>query len=312
MQLAENETRRAVVLFAVAIWLPLALIVAKLSWDAAFYQGYDPALPLAAEVETTHAPVGSRRMTAQFQGTREMMVPAVIVTPAGEGPWPTVVFLHGMGQSKEFVDEIAAPFTDAGFAIVSFDQFGRGERSRPARGLARAMVLRRRCALTVIETRRLVDFLETQPYVDRTRLYLLGASYGAMTGAAATAMEPRLRAAVLVYGGGDLPALLDSPAAREAAGLLHAPARWLLASLLAPADPVRWVAGISPRPVLMFNGARDSLVPPASAEALHRAAREPKTVVWLETEHIGEDPAFVRIVIDQTLRFLAAQAAPGS
>jgi dienelactone hydrolase len=312
MQLAEYEKRWAIIAFAAIIWVPLVLLIAKLSWDAAFYIGYDPTLPLAAQVETTQATADYQRYTVRFQGTRGTMVPAVVVTPRGDGPWPTVVFLHGIGQDKGYLDEIAGPFVDAGFVIASFDQYGQGERSRPRGPVAQALALRRRSALTVIETRRLIDFLQALPYVDATQVYLLGASYGAMTGATAAAMDPRLRAAVLVYGGGDLATLFDSPAAREATGALYLPGRWLLMCLLAPADPERHIGGISPRPLLMFAGTRDSMVPPASAQALYTAAGEPKEIVWLESEHIGEDSALVRVVISRTIRFLEAMptAAP--
>ena len=305
MQLAENERRWVVLAFAALIWLPPALVAGKLAWDAAFYSDYAPDVPIAVEAEPLGPHAGWLRGEFRFQGAGETMVPAISHVPAGAGPWPTVVFLHGIGQDKDFVDEIAAPFIEAGFAIVSFDQHTRGERAQGSRGvLQSAWDLRRRSALTVLETRRLLDALEQQPWADASRLYLVGASYGAMTGAAAAAFDPRLRKAALIYGGGDLRRLLDSPAARETAGILHAPARWTLGFLLAPADPVRHVRRISPRPILMINGTHDPLVPPDSAQALHAAAGEPKETAWIESGHIGEDPAVVMEVIARTIHFL--------
>ena len=67
-----------------------------------------------------------------------------------------------------------------------------------------------RAAKTVNETRRLIDYLSAHPDIDPQRIYLVGASYGAVTGSIVMAKDKRLRAGVLVYGGGDYRKLLDS------------------------------------------------------------------------------------------------------
>jgi fermentation-respiration switch protein FrsA (DUF1100 family) len=59
-----------------------------------------------------------------------------------------------------------------------------------------------------------------------------------------------------------------------------------LATLVFPLEPTRYAAAIAPRPLLMINGAGDSLVPRVHAEALYAAAREPKELIWVQGEHV--------------------------
>jgi dienelactone hydrolase len=59
---------------------------------------------------------------------------------------------------------------------------------------------------------RALDYLETRPDVDRTRLGYFGLSLGASAGVVFTALEPRFRASVLLAGGLssiDLPGEID-------------------------------------------------------------------------------------------------------
>ena len=141
-------------------------MVFKLLWDSAYYNGYDNALPLNATIHTDKPfPDGEptyRRLAFTFEGLAGQAVPALAAFPLDDqGPFPCAVFLHGIGQEKEFLDDIAAPFVEAGFAIVSFDQYMRGERKLKDSGkLAGLLAFRRRGALTVIETRRLLDTLQ--------------------------------------------------------------------------------------------------------------------------------------------------------
>jgi dienelactone hydrolase len=229
-------------------------------------------------------------------------------------PAPCVIFLHGIGQSKSFLDEISQPFVDEGFAMVTFDQYTRGERDVELPWWREASAFRQRAALTVLETRRLVDFLETRNDIDKKRIYLVGASYGAITGATAVAMETRIKAAVMVYGGGDLPLLLAGDAITQEfetgnLGFLRGPITALTAWYLAPSDPVLYVGNVAPRPLLFQNGTRDQLIPTDAAQAFFDAANEPKEQRWYEGDHIGLDEDTVRQVLDEALEWVKQQDA---
>ena len=65
---------------------------------------------------------------------------------------------------------------------------------------------------------------------------------------------------------------------------------------LSPFDPARWIAKISPRPVMIVDGLSDPSVPPIDALDLAAAARQPKTLVLHQGGHdpfSGPQAAFV-------------------
>jgi fermentation-respiration switch protein FrsA (DUF1100 family) len=146
------------------------------------------------------------------------------------------------------------------------------------------LLLERMLRETVVDTRRGLDVLETRTDVDPRRIGYLGISMGGFLGAMLAGSDERVQAPVLLVSGADWPTMLDSAEARDLRGL---PEEVLgdAAAILDPIDPKHWVGRISPRPVLMIAGDADDAVPPASARALHEAAREPKQVVWYRGGH---------------------------
>jgi dienelactone hydrolase len=189
----------------------------------------------------------------------------------------------------------------------------RGERKTKS-GLPALAAFRIRASRTVNDTRRLIDYLVTRPDIATNRIYLCGASYGAMTGSTATAFDGRIRAAVLVYGGGVVTELLSSPTSVAEFGgwrQLLRPVAWFFTSGW---DPVRYVGKIAPRPLLLQNGKADTVIPPACAQALQAAAREPKTIKWYEGDHLGKtrdlDLPLITTVLNDAIAFLKQQDAP--
>jgi fermentation-respiration switch protein FrsA (DUF1100 family) len=136
-----------------------------------------------------------------------------------------------------------------------------------------------------------LDYLQARPDVDRRRLFLIGGSLGAPVVTIAGAVDGRPAAVVVLYGGGPVGSLVTHTL-RHPSQRVPWPAwqAWLaghaLATLVTPLEPTRYVAAIAPRPFLMINGAGDSLVPRAHAEALYAAAREPKELLWMPGEHV--------------------------
>ena len=303
-------------IFRPAAWssalLTLLLLTACATSDCIprFYRGYEPDLPLEPRIEEIEDRDAYRREHLYFTSTPNERIPTLLARPLDDETVPAVIFLHGIGQSKEFLDEIAEPFVDAGFAIATFDQHDRGERRlEPRNNIRSALALRRRGALTVIETRRLVDYLQSRDDIAEERIYLVGASYGALTGATAAAFDERIAAVVLTYGGGHLTTLFTSDAVKDEIGVLVYPLRYLASWFFWPADPIRYVDRISPRPLLMQNGVDDELIPKAAAERLYDAAKEPKEIVWYDSDHIGLDEEVVEEVLNDAIEWLLARDA---
>jgi uncharacterized protein len=296
----------------------ISLLLFKMRADSHYYDGYDPAASLNAELRLDEARDEYRWVDFAFDGVRGLRVPAVMAMPlAASEPVPCVIFLHGIGQSKGFLTEIATPFVDAGFAMVSFDQYTRGERRENTPWYREPLQIRRRAALTVLETRRLIDYLESRQDIASDRIYLVGASYGAITGATAVAQDTRVKAAIMVYGGGNLPILMASDAVTQGFAQNHLsfimnPAIAAAAWLMAPGDPIKHVGRVAPRPLLFQNGTADSLIPADAAKAFFSAAKEPKEQRWYEGDHIGLDEATVRTVLDEALMWIQDRDAETS
>jgi fermentation-respiration switch protein FrsA (DUF1100 family) len=141
---------------------------------------------------------------------------------------------------------------------------------------------------------RLAGAEVTAAGVDRRRLFLVGASLGAPAVTIAGAIDDQPAAVIALYGGGPVGLLVTRTLQHR--DQRHPYPRWqapvlghALAWLLTPLDPVRYAGDIAPRPYLMVNGDDDTLIPPPNVQAVFAAAHEPKTLVWIESEHIQPD-----------------------
>ncbi|NOX98411.1 MAG: prolyl oligopeptidase family serine peptidase, partial [Verrucomicrobia bacterium] len=149
-----------------------------------------------------------------------------------------------------------------------------------------------------------VDYLQKDPQIAAERIYLVGASFGAMMGSIAAAQEPRIAATALIYGGGNYRHFRDSQIIREELGSWTSTAALAAAFIMAPADPVLYVGKLTPRPLLIQNGKRDSIIPKAAAEALIQAAGDQAKVIWYDSDHVGIDKKHVEVVLNDVLSWL--------
>jgi hypothetical protein len=304
----------------------LLLLVWKFAADATYFNDYDSKLPFNESVVEVNEvndtidffgitrPRHYRRVVFRYQSRPGEMVPALLTFPAeSTGKVPCIVFLHGIGQSKKFLDEITTPFNEAGFAMVTFDQHMQGERD--VKGvMAQAVAFRKRPWKTINDTRRLIDYLETHPDIDSDRIYLIGASYGAITGCTAVAFDKRIKAAIMVVGGGNIPVLLDAPLIKNnAPRALYMIAKPLVGFLMRPADPIRYAAKTAPTPMLFQNGDQDTLVTPAAGKELFNAAGEPKEIRWYPCDHPGlvkSQAGVIVAILDEGLQWLIEKDLP--
>lgn len=326
-----KKTLKIVGVFVAAI--VVGFVAVKSYGDARYFSDYDAALPTNAVVEETTVVADTkdifgverarsyRRTEFSITAREGDEVPCVITQPLDfEGKLPTIVFVHGSGQDKRFVETICTPFNQAGFAMVSYDQWNRGERKITEGGLKKALAWYDRGWKAVNDARRIADYLLTRDDVDPERLYLVGASYGAMTGTHILAHDKRFKAGVLVVGGGDFKVMLDAPLIKDELGkalgetqskvllgILKPVARWLGGAF----DPVRSAAMTGPTPVLMQCGEADRLVSPEAGKALYALLGEPKEIVWYDIDHPGlrdgDGPEIIRM-LDEGLAWLAPRA----
>jgi outer membrane protein assembly factor BamB/dienelactone hydrolase len=127
--------------------------------------------------------------------------------------------------------------------------------------------------------RRALDVLLARPDVDPKRVALVGHDFGAMYGAVAAGVDPRVNAALALQAGTTSFAdwfLLSAKLTGEA--------REKFIARLQPLDPVNYV-GKAKAPVYFQFAKEDAYVPKANADAFVAAAAEPKEVRWYDAGH---------------------------
>lgn len=115
-------------------------------------------------------PDGSEGRSVEFRGSGGTFIPAYMRRPAGPGPFPVVVLLHGGAAHKEVTYSLgraAIPpvknFVDAGWAVFAID-FREKASERPVEWDDAAAA---------------VDAVKRLPFIDGRRVALFGGSHGA-------------------------------------------------------------------------------------------------------------------------------------
>ncbi|AIR70799.1 esterase [Dickeya fangzhongdai] len=185
-------------------------------------------------------------------------------------PLPTIFFFHGYTSSKEVYSYFAYALAKAGFRVIAPDALMHGARfdGDEAR--------RWRCFWDIFlnNVRELpvhLDWCREQGLIDGDRIGICGASMGGMTALAAMTQYPWLRAVACFMGSGYFSSLsqtLFPPVAPEEPGAqtqLQA-----LADRVAPFDVRHQLDRVSDRPLLLWHGLADELVPAQESARLHR------------------------------------------
>ena len=131
-----------------------------------------------------------------------------------------------------------------------------------------------------------MDYLHSRSDVDTTKIVLLGYSFGAPFIPAIAASDRRASVAAIVYGGGGMRTLIRHNVRRYRGALESELVGSASALLLRPVEPLRYVQGIAPMPLVMINGTEDEQIPRQNTMALFERAGEPKTLVWIESGHV--------------------------
>ena len=244
---------------------------------------YDASAPLNLRKTVESTSNGVEVSAISFGSPDGGSVTGLLFDPVTRsGLRPGIVLMHGMpgsarvmaGQGQGLAEHgavviaIDAPFARRGGAPLRYGADDRAEQIQLIKDLQRA-----------------VDVLRARANVDDERIAYLGISYGGAMGALFVGVERRLKAAALVVGDGGLVSHSTGP---EDVGLMTSLScagrvNWFRA--MAPIEPIRFLPHASPTPLLLQNGRLDNLVPPADAEALHKAAPEPKSIRWYNAGH---------------------------
>jgi dienelactone hydrolase len=242
---------------------------------------YERSQPLAYAVHDARG--GVREVS--FAASRGGRVRGVLVVPAGRGPFPAVLYLHGAGGDRhQFVDDAKA-LARRGVAGLTIDSAWVGARTPASSGLAAVRRFRDLETATVVDLRRAVDLLRALPAIDGERIGFVGWSAGAREGAIFAGIERRVRSFVLVAGG----------AAPVGAYLTGVPPqlRGAVERLLTDVDPLRWVHQARRGTIFFQDGLHDEVVPRDALVRLAAAAPEPQRLRWYDAAHVPS-PRMVR------------------
>jgi dipeptidyl aminopeptidase/acylaminoacyl peptidase len=192
------------------------------------------------------------------------------VAPATSPP-PAVVLTHGWSKNAAEMLPLARLLHQAGLAVLLYDARGHGASGDDG------PITVLKFAEDIIAS---IDYLETRPDVDRTRLGVLGRSIGGAGAILVASTDPRIRAVVSCSAFADPETLTRGHLTQ-----MHIPSwpfTWLVCRFIE-----RWLGGdmdrVAPQnrighiaaPILLIHGDADRFVPPSNVDALYaRASRE--------------------------------------
>jgi hypothetical protein len=146
----------------------------------------------------------------------------------------------------------------------------------------------------VIDTRRALEWVLNHQEIDGDRVGMVGFSHGAIVGGLLSAVEPRVKAAVLVLGGGDLAGIIGSsrePSLRRIReqimadeGLTPQEFYDAASATLEDVDPLTYAPLVTPGRLVMINARFDRVIRRPYTETLWRAYGRPE-LIWLPTGH---------------------------
>jgi carboxymethylenebutenolidase len=127
-----------------------------------------------------------------------------VFSPAGNGPFPAVVWNHGSERQPGPLDVLGSFYTSAGYVLFCPHRHGHGDSpgeyafgSVPAGERSQAIELIIALhELYLADTLAAVDWLARQAFVDTARIAVSGASHGAIQAILATEADPSLVACV--------------------------------------------------------------------------------------------------------------------
>lgn len=246
------------------------------------------------------APRRVSEQSVDYPGSEGEM-PAHVYIPEGGDPSPGILVLHTLAGPGPNVEALARRLAAEGFVTMTPDLFSLHDFGPDGRA-DHPLVLK--------DLDGALAFLRSHPRVDRSRIGVLGLSYGGRMAVLAAAAYPDLKAAVVYYAVASYQELAKQrPIAGRA--LTTRPVTELVASIRAP--------------VLIHHGEADRSIPPNQGMLLHRAlvaAGRPSTLhLYPGADHlfnfqIAEEGSgayhaeAARLSWERTLEFLKRQLAP--
>lgn len=215
-------------------------------------------------------------------GGQPREIPAWVYRPHGEGPHPVVISIHGgpEGQSRPaFSSTYQMWLATVGVAVIQPNVRGSSGYGKTYVGLDNGFNRED----SVRDIGALLDWIETQPDLDKDRVAVFGGSYGGyMVLASAVHYSDRLKAAVDIVGISNFVTFLENTQdyrrdlRRAEYGDEREPAMRAHLEKISPVNNVERI-GI---PMFIVQGENDPRVPVTEATQIVAALREQGQTVW--------------------------------
>jgi dienelactone hydrolase len=229
---------------------------------------------------------------------------------------PFVVVLGGLGGGSDAIREITRIADDPGpDAYVGYDWPLPTREPRVWEVVAKLLQYRRDVLSVPGQVDAIVAWGARQPWVDASRVSLLGISLGAFVVPAAQRLVQErgavsIRATILGYGGAPIGAVI--------AGHPHSGPAWLRPVLghgadllLRPVEPSFHLPHLRGR-FLVLGAQSDQLIDAGAASRMEALTPQPRTVVRIQGDHMGVGPdkwRLLRRVIDVSRAWLLERGA---
>ena len=208
--------------------------------------------------------------------------PAFVYLPPGDGPFPVIIHAHGGPESQfrpRFNPDFQMWIDQLGVAIIAPNI--RGSLGYGSHYITMDNGYKREAAIKDIGA--LLDWIALQPKLDKSRVAVMGASYGGYIAlASAVHYSDRLRAAVDRFGISNFVTFLENTQdyRRESRRIEYGDERDPeMRAFLEQISPLNNVDKIK-IPLLVQQGQNDPIVPMSESEQLVKALREQGQTVW--------------------------------
>ena len=228
---------------------------------------------LVSQLLVIQSPFGYRRVAEMYR-------------PEGDGSFPAVLYVHwyepeSISSHRSQFEEEARELAQTGAICISIETLWsdrdfflkRTQEEDPQNSIEE-----------VVNIRRAMDLLLSQPNVDTTRFAFVGHDFGGMYGVLAGSLDGRPTHYVLMAATPRFPDwYLYLPK-------LEGEAREAFIRQMAEIDPIVHVPNLSPAEVFFQFASDDFHVPQERAEEFFAAAENPKEMRWYEAGHgLNED-----------------------
>ncbi|HXG65173.1 MAG TPA: hypothetical protein VNO70_08695 [Blastocatellia bacterium] len=251
---------------------------------------YDRKAPLDVQEKVIIERNGVKVYDISYASPKGGRVTAYLVAPPGRGPFAALLFGHwGPGNRTEFLPE-AMLYAEAGAVslLVDYPWKRPAPWYKPLVEFANPEQDHATYVQTVIDLRRGIDLLAARPDVDANRLAYVGHSFGAQWGAILSAVDDRIKAAVLMGGIPDRAAIYlenDDPGLVELRANTPKEKLERYLKVNAVTDPIHYVRHAAPTPLLFQFARYEQYFNEPAMRRYAQAASEPKLVKWYDAGH---------------------------